>query len=387
LKLTLPKNYDIIIIGGGLAGLSNAIHLAKSGLQVALIEKNEFPKHKVCGEYISNEVLPYLNWLGIDPFAHGATKINRFEISTPAGKMATTKLPLGGFGISRYLLDHLMVQKANLEGCEIIQDTAEQLRFDDDQFFLQTKKGTNYRARFIIGAFGKRSKLDKTLNRAFFQKRAPYLGVKAHYRGEFKNDLVALHNFNGGYCGVSKVEDDLINICYLVDFQSFKKHNDLETFQENVLMKNPHLRSIMRRSKMEFEKPLTISQISFLQKDCVEDHLLMSGDSAGMIHPLCGNGMGMAIHSALILSELLIKYFSQKSMTRQNVEDQYRKAWQNTFRKRLNYGKIFNELFSKRYIFEKGLSLVSHFPSVLNTLIRNTHGNVLVAPDAKPVTI
>ncbi|RYG21970.1 MAG: FAD-dependent oxidoreductase, partial [Chitinophagaceae bacterium] len=57
---------DVLIIGGGLAGLTAALHLQKGGLEVTLVEKNDFPSHKVCGEYISNEVLPYLKWLDVN---------------------------------------------------------------------------------------------------------------------------------------------------------------------------------------------------------------------------------------------------------------------------------------------------------------------------------
>ena len=96
---------DIIIIGGGLAGLVSAIHLSKTDLAVIVIEKNEYPKYKVCGEYISNEVLPYLQQLGADPMTTGAKKITRFLLSTTRGKTIETKLPLGGFGVSRFTLD------------------------------------------------------------------------------------------------------------------------------------------------------------------------------------------------------------------------------------------------------------------------------------------
>ena len=74
-------SFDVIIIGGGLAGLTNAIHLSKSKQRVLLIEKNSYPKHKVCGEYISNEVLPYLNSLGIDPIKGGAKQISKVQVS------------------------------------------------------------------------------------------------------------------------------------------------------------------------------------------------------------------------------------------------------------------------------------------------------------------
>ncbi|RZK61067.1 MAG: FAD-dependent oxidoreductase, partial [Pedobacter sp.] len=62
----MPLKTEILIIGGGLAGLTASLHLNKLGFDVTLIEKSTYPQHKVCGEYISNEVLPYFNWLGID---------------------------------------------------------------------------------------------------------------------------------------------------------------------------------------------------------------------------------------------------------------------------------------------------------------------------------
>ena len=99
---------NVVIVGGGLAGLTSALHLTQSGLRVTLIEKNPYPRHKVCGEYISNEVLPYLDYLGVDPFKFGAKKIDNFELSAVQGKSVFAELPLGGFSISRFQLDHLL---------------------------------------------------------------------------------------------------------------------------------------------------------------------------------------------------------------------------------------------------------------------------------------
>ena len=93
-------NKQVVIVGGGLAGLVSAIQLSKAGIETILLEKHAYPKHKVCGEYISNEVLPYLNHLGFDPFEYGAKKITRLSFSTYNGKSFDTTLPLGGFSIS-----------------------------------------------------------------------------------------------------------------------------------------------------------------------------------------------------------------------------------------------------------------------------------------------
>ena len=103
--------YDIIIVGAGLAGLSSAIHLSKFKVNVLLIEKSRLPKHKVCGEYISNEVLPYLEYLGFNPFELGAKKIDKFELSTSKNKTTHCSLPLGGFGVSRYKIDKALAEK------------------------------------------------------------------------------------------------------------------------------------------------------------------------------------------------------------------------------------------------------------------------------------
>ena len=118
--MKITTTFDVIIVGGGLAGLTSAIHLSSRKKRVLLIEKNEYPKHKVCGEYISNEVLPYLNSLGINPISEGAKQITKVHISTTKSNLIKGELPLGGFGMSRYFLDNLLVKKAHLNGVQIL---------------------------------------------------------------------------------------------------------------------------------------------------------------------------------------------------------------------------------------------------------------------------
>jgi flavin-dependent dehydrogenase len=233
---------DVIIVGGGLAGLSCAIHLSKHNISVLLIEKNNYPKHKVCGEYISNEVLPYLNFLEIDVFNLGAKKINQFELSTQQSKHISAPLPLGGFGISRYCLDNAMAKKAKEQHVEIIQDTVEDIQFLNNNFTVQTKSSGTLQSKIVIGAYGKRANLDVKLNRRFIKNKSPFLAVKTHLKGEFPSNTVALHNFKGGYCGVSKVENDNINLCYITNFETIKKYKNIEDFHEKTLFQNTFLK-------------------------------------------------------------------------------------------------------------------------------------------------
>ena len=365
---------DIIVIGGGLAGLCNAIHLSKLGKKVLLIEKNEYPKHKVCGEYISNEVLPYLDFLEVNPFDFGAVRINKFQLSTTKSNIISAKLPLGGFGISRYTLDLVLSEKAKENGVMILQDTVLDVTFLKDFFQVETKQNSIFTSKIAIGAFGKRSLLDVKMGRNFIQKKSPYLGVKIHVKGNFKEDLVALHNFKGGYCGVSKVENNAINLCYITNYATFKQYKNIEDFQEQVVFKNNYLKEIFHSSEALFEKPLSISQISFETKKPVENHILMCGDSAGMIHPLCGNGMSMAIQSAQLASKLILNYFNGKIETRKELEKQYIRQWNRKFSLRLKAGHFIAMLFRKDTIASVLLQILKKLPFLLPIIIKQTHG-------------
>jgi flavin-dependent dehydrogenase len=374
----MKTNADVVIIGGGLAGLTCGIHLSKMKLRVVLIEKNEFPKHKVCGEYVSNEIKPYLDWLDLEIQDLNPATITQLEFSIPNKKRIRCTLPLGGFGLSRYTLDYHLYKKAIENGCKIIHDTVENIHFEEELFTVTTLKLNTFATKIAIGAFGKRSNFDQKLQRKFILKKAPWLAVKGHYKGEYPNDLVGLYNFEGGYCGISKVENDIVNICYLVNFETFKKHKNIDDFQVNVIYKNPHLKKFFTNSTPLFDKPLTISQISFEEKTAIENHILMIGDSAGLIQPLCGNGMAMAIHSAKIASELIVEFYTKKSIPRKELEEKYIKSWNYNFKKRLKTGRFLASLLQNKKKAAVVMWLLIQFPFILPQIIKRTHGKSII---------
>ena len=133
-------------------------------------------------------------------------------------------------------------------------------------------------------------------------------------------------------------------MCYITEYSEFKKFRNIDDFQKRVVSKNNMLKSLFDEAKMDFDKPLTISQISFDSKPLIEDHIVMCGDSAGMIHPLCGNGMSMAIQGAKIASELIVQYF-EGGLSREELERAYKKRWNRSFRLRIKTGKGLARLF------------------------------------------
>ncbi len=373
------KKADIGIVGGGLAGLTAAIHLASRGLKVLLFEKEKYPHHKVCGEYLSREILPYLESFNISLDSLNPKNIDQLIYSTPSGKEIEAKLKLGGIGISRYALDNYLYEKAKEQNVEIIQQTVATISFEEEVFKIITLDNQIVAANVVLGAFGKRSSLDKKLNRSFIGKKSGWLAVKAHYKlDNYPQNRVALHNFEGGYCGLSKTETGAVNVCYLASYESFKDHKSINSFKDEVLCKNPQLKSFFDQATPLFDTDLSIAQVSFEKKSLVKDHILMLGDAAGLIHPLCGNGMAMAFHSAKIASESILKFYNPNSLSRSDIEKEYIKKWNHQFKSRMKMGSLLQKILLSPALAEASQNIIKTFPSLLPFIITKTHGKPVI---------
>lgn len=348
--------------------------MAKAGLQVTLVEKKSYPFHRVCGEYISNEVLPYLRHLGVQLRELRPARINHFLLSSPKGTLLETKLDLGGFGLSRYTLDHHLYQLAQQQGVHfILHQTVQNVAFANDVFSVHLSGGATLQAKVVLGAYGKRANLDRQLNRRFFQARSPYIGVKYHLEYDFPRHQIALHNFRDGYAGISAIEDGRYCFCYLTTRQNLKTHGSIGQMEQAVLSQNPHLHRIFEQATFLYDQPEVINEISFANKPCIEHHMLMCGDAAGMITPLCGNGMAIAIHSGKIATEEVLRYF-RNGHNRQELENGYRHRWKSTFANRLTVGRTVQGLFGSPLVSELAVSALKHLPAATKLIMRRTHG-------------
>lgn len=370
------ENTQVLIIGGGLAGLTAAIHLSRRNINVILVEKEEYPHHKVCGEYLSNEVLPYLNLLEIELNSLNPPQINRLEYSSSRGRKISCNLEMGGLGISRFTLDNFLFEKAVSSGCEVIFNTVTDVKFDHKSFRVHFSKGKDLTTDFVLGAYGKRSGLDKILNRSFIKSHSGWLAVKSHYlKNDYPEDLVSLHNFEGGYCGLSRTETGSVNACYLASYKSFKEFRNTAEYKEQVMMKNPELNAFFSNAEPVFDNEISIAQVSFEKKNIIQDHILMLGDAAGLIHPLCGNGMAMAIHSAKIAAENVIQFYENRHISRSYTEVNYLNNWNKEFRSRLKTGRILQKILLNKQLSSIAQGLIGTIPAMMPHIIRKTHGS------------
>jgi len=370
--------YDCAIIGGGLAGLCLSIQLAQQGHSVILFEREQYPFHKVCGEYISLESWDFLERIGLPLRNMQLPLIKKLVVTAPNGIKLQQDLPLGGFGISRYKIDHELSNIAKQQGVTVIENCkADDVIFSNDIFNIHTTAG-EFKSRICCGSFGKRSNLDVKWKRAFIQKTNNklnnYIGVKYHIQTAFPTDTIALHNFRDGYCGISKIEDDRYCLCYLTNAANLKNNgNSIEEMEKNILSRNPDLKTIFNNSTRLYRQPLSISQISFQQKKQVEHHVLMIGDAAGMITPLCGNGMSMAMHGSKIAAGLVDAFLKEK-LSRQELERDYTSQWKKTFGKRLRTGRAIQRFFGKIWVTNLFVRAMKAMPLLTRWIIKQTHG-------------
>lgn len=370
--------YDVTITGGGLAGLALSIQLVRNGYRVALFEKETYPYHKVCGEYISLESWNFLEDLGLPLSDWNLPIIHRLLMSSPNGQTLEHELPLGGFGISRYKIDAALADIARASGVDLFESVkVTDIVFQNAQFQTQTSAGT-FNSAVACGTFGKRSNLDIRWQRSFIRKRSQrlnnYVGVKYHVKGDFPADLIGLHHFHNGYCGVSNIEDGKCCLCYMTTAENLRiSGNSIPEMEKRILRQNPHLEQLFSSMQPLFAQPVTISQISFEKRTQVEGHILLIGDAAGMIPPLSGNGMSMALHGSKIAFHC-INAFLRGQLARYELEQEYTDQWHRQFGRRMWMGRLLQRWFVSESRTNLLLSSLKSYPKLVSFLIRQTHG-------------
>ncbi len=373
----MNEMFDIGIVGGGLGGLTLAIQAVQQGHSVVLFEKEQYPFHKVCGEYISNESWNFLERCGVPLSNWNLPNISKLSISDNQGEIYHFQLPLGGFGISRYKLDNALYEIAVKLGVKVyLQTKVNDVYLSNDQFVICTDGFTSF-SKVVVGSYGKRTNLDVKWKRNFIQQKpskiSNYIGVKYHLKYPHPIDTIALHNFSNGYCGISAIEDDQYCCCYLTTANNLANaDNSIERMERDILSKNKQLAHIFSTAEILYKQPLTISQISFEKKEQVINHILFVGDAAGLITPLCGNGMSMAMHASQ-LALIQIKRFLNGEISRPEMEVAYTKSWQKHFAFRTATGRLVQRLFggSSTGLF---LKVMNKFPFIATKLIQQTHG-------------
>ena len=371
--------YDCAIIGGGVAGLTLTLQLARAGRLVVLFEKETYPFHRVCGEYISMENYDFLCRIGVPLAEMNLPVMTRFTVSSPSGEALHHKLDIGGIGITRYVLDQLLARLAAEHGATVCEGTkVTDVVFANKQFTISTATGATYRARLACGAWGKHANLDSKLHRPFLEdsrKGRQFVAVKYHLQGiDFPAATVEMHNFADGYCGLSPVPGGLTNCSYISDVRNLRAHgNSVPEMERQVLMQNPLLRPYLEEAQRVANPPIVISQITFRERSTIDSHVLMLGDAAGTIAPLAGNGMSMGMNASALLHPLLLDFLDGR-ISRATLEQQYTRAWRGLLSLRIRAGRLIHQVFGQPWLTTAGIRVLRKLPFMTDIILGLTHG-------------
>lgn len=370
-----PNKFTCAIIGGGIAGLSLAIQLANAGIETIVFEKNTYPFHKVCGEYISMESWNFLCSLGLPLNDMNLPSINQLGVTSEKGFMLNASLTLGGFGISRYTLDHRLYEIAKTKGVTVIENCkVTDVKPEADQTSTITTSLGMYTATIVCGSYGKYTPVFAKNEMVSKKNNTNYIGVKYHIKTDFPDNRIELHNFEDGYCGISKVDKDAYCLCYLSTSEQLKQAgSDIKQLEETVLHKNPFLKKIFIESEFLFDHPLVISNVTFHKKSTYLNGVFLLGDAAGTITPLCGNGMSMGLRASFILAQLLISFFKTNT-SKDSLIEAYQLAWNDQLNTRIQSGYYLQSLFGKKATTHLVLKTLDKLPAITQKLIGLTHG-------------
>jgi flavin-dependent dehydrogenase len=378
------SHYDIAVIGGGPAGSTAANYLARSGFRTCIIEKKPFPRETVCGEFLSAEVAEILEELVITKQFQSLkpNTLTAFRYSPEHKRSYCSALPFTAYTMKRGKFDSFLFDKAREAGVEVYQPaTVEQVNKNEDQYRVVLSvegKQEQITARYVVGAYGRNSPLDKTLQRDFLGGKSRLNGVKFHVPKKFMQNIpeheIQIYTARDMYCGVNAVDDETVTISFL------ERHapGGAPARQRiiDLIKANKHFAEIVSgdfEASVESFSYYGAGDIYFGKKNIVENGIFMIGDASRVIAPLAGNGISMAMQSAKVLASV-IGEGRKRSLGNEALAGLYSSRWNVQFRRRLYVAQRIQSMMLSQFGKKTSEVLLDGFPSLLSLAIEHTRG-------------
>jgi menaquinone-9 beta-reductase len=376
----MTGDHDVLIIGAGLAGSAIATALAGCGWDVVLVERDAFPRHKVCGEFISPEAQTTLAALGLKEVVARLqpVPIQQATLVTEQDHTLHVSLPGIAWGVSRFALDSVLALAAQERGAFLRTETTVlgyELCAKGYAVQLRDKEGTDtVQARALIAAGGRHT-LASLPPRVRPQGRARQrVGVKGHFAGVAMPAAVELYFFPGGYAGVSPIENDEVNLCLLADYAAFARAGrQVESMLAAVACWNPALGRRLAGGALLPGTGVAVAPVDTGRPATPWDEIACLGDSAAMIPPLCGDGMAMALRSAALCAPLAAAYL-RGALSLAGWAEQYCRIWQGEFAGRLRTGRALEWALGQPRLAHGLIRVGQVVPALASYLVQATRG-------------
>lgn len=317
---------SIAIAGAGPAGTSLAIRLAQQGFEVTLIERETFPRHKLCGEFISPECLSHFEDLGVldDMLSGGGERIAETRFYAPGGRsfgVSSGAFHGQGFALSlsRAEMDMRLLDRAKALGVIVHEDAGVNgVTVDKNKLLgLTIRRGNGEKAEIAADLFVDATGRSRILSKLAAKKnederetvrRSLFVGFKTHLQGaSVAKNTCEIYSFTGGYGGLSPVEIGLTNYCFLIRSSTAREFGgNADEIIKKLVFRNKRAAETLRHAEPVREW-LAVSIDSFGRaKPTSVANLFSVGDSASFIDPFTGSGMLIAFESAALLSEAVV---------------------------------------------------------------------------------
>ena len=279
----------VVIAGGGIAGASAACLLARTGIEVTVLERSLGPSDKICGEFLSAEAQYYLSRIGVDPVALGGHAITQVRL-VKGDRIVENPLPFRGLGLSRRVLDEALLNQAELAGAMVMRGATASETTPELRFLATGKHDVRGLRRHLPGGVEDLVGF-KTYYRLVPPQRAKLAGA------------VEVILFRDGYAGLQLVENGRANLCLLVHRSRLSEvGGNWADLLGSLLSESPHLHDRLSGAEPLLERPLTIAKVpyGFMYRPEPADSLFRLGDQACVVPSFSGDGMSMAFHSAAL---------------------------------------------------------------------------------------
>lgn len=355
----MSESFDAVVVGAGPAGCAAAVTLATRGRSVLLLEKDLFPRHKVCGEFLSADALPALERLGVREAVESASdeRMSRGTLHPVGGEPVSFALPARAIGLSRFRFDDLLARRAREAGADG--------RFNARVLSAAAAPGSGFLVRFayrqaecratarsVIGAWGRWDALDRALERGFLGRRARFFGWNRDFVGDtgFLAGSVRLYLFPGGYCGLSRVEGGTVNLAGVVSEEAWKRAGrGWPAVVEDARRANRALDADLATMDPGPIGFLGTGPVYFTRKPPSENGILMAGDAAGVIDPFSGEGQAAALGSGILAAETAERLLAGE-LSREEAARVYAKEWRKQYARRFAWSAAFRRLVLNRRI-------------------------------------
>jgi geranylgeranyl reductase family protein len=357
------KDFDAAIVGAGPAGSATAIALAQRGCAVVLFDKQQFPREKLCGDFINP-----INWsifreLGVAQriLAEPHAAVTGFRLTSDSGVEAqalfssTTRHPQFGLGMRRERLDQVLLERAKSLGVTVhLGGRIENLARSAQGWRLQAGGHESWHARILIGADGRNSWMGRQLGmNTTTEGRCVGFQVRLQFP-EVVTDKVEIHLFPGGYAGLISLGDGTINLCLSIDKQMLPSERLGEFLLTKCLPRNPHLKKLLDHSTGagEFRSAYPVY---FRRRRCIANGALLVGDAARVNEPVTGEGIYFAMGSGLLAAETI-----HEALACGDLSAKYLRS----------YEEKRDQLFWPRYALNSLIHFAIYRPALVNPLIR-----------------